>query len=108
MAINRPLKSSNEFSKKKNQNQNQTQDSTNFHLEFEGMLEYIRSSRIQVTVEDYHLPTVEDCDLTTIEDYHLITVENCDLTTVEVYHIIRVEDYHLIRVKDYLYYLILL
>jgi len=50
-------------------------------------LEYIRSSIIQVTIEDYHLPTVENCGLTTVENYHIITVENCDVATIEVYHL---------------------
>jgi len=77
-----------------------TQDSTNFHLEFEGLLEYIRSSRIQTTVEDY--------DLTTVEDYHLVTVEDYDLTTIEVYHLVTIEGYYLVVVEVYLYYLILI
>jgi hypothetical protein len=64
------------------------------------MLEYISSSRIQTIVEDYHLLSIEDCDLTSIEDYHLVIVEDCDLATVE--------DYHLNVVEVYLYYLILL
>jgi hypothetical protein len=36
------------------------------------ILEYIKSLRIQVLVEDYHLATVEGYDLTTVEDYYLI------------------------------------
>jgi hypothetical protein len=30
------------------------------------MSEYIRSSKIQTTVEDYHLPTAEDYEITTV------------------------------------------
>jgi hypothetical protein len=66
------------------------QDFTNFHIEFEGMLEYIRRLRIQSIVEDYHLPTVEDCDLTTVEDYHLVIVEDYDITIIEVHHLVTV------------------
>jgi hypothetical protein len=35
---------------------------------------YTRGSRIQVTFENYHLPIVEDRDITTVEVYHLVTV----------------------------------
>jgi len=52
------------------------------------VLEYIRRSKIQATIENYHLPTVEDCNLITVEDYHLVTVEDCDITTIEVYHLV--------------------
>jgi hypothetical protein len=62
------------------------------------LLAYIRSSRIQTTIEDYYLATVED--------YH--PVENCDLTIIEAYHLITVKDYNLIIIKLYLYYLIIL
>jgi hypothetical protein len=39
------------------------------------VLEYIRSSRIQTTVENYHLVVVEDYDLVIVEVYHVVTVE---------------------------------
>jgi hypothetical protein len=64
------------------------------------LLEYIKSSRIQTTIEDYYLATVED--------YHLVTVENCDLTIIKAYHLITVKNYNLIIIKVYLYYLIIL
>jgi hypothetical protein len=49
------------------------------------MLEYIRSSRIQATVEDYHLPTVEICDVITVVDYHIVTVKGCDHGRLNIY-----------------------